>query len=82
MKFNTSNSRHAISCFTGGVYKGLNVSDFSTDDLEYSQNHLRILSGLYGLLKPLDLMQPYRLEIELNYKLTKEKIYMSFRTIK
>ena len=50
-------------CFTGDVYKGLNVDDFSIDDLEYSQNHLRILSGLYGLLRPLDLIKAYRLEM-------------------
>ena len=61
--FNIMNSRHAISCFTGDVYKGLNVDDFSIDDLEYSQNHLRILSGLYGLLRPLDLIKAYRLEM-------------------
>jgi len=76
--FNTSNSRHAISCFTGGVYKGLNVSDFSTDDLEYSQNHLRILSGLYGLLKPLDLMQPYRLEMGTKLQTNKGKNLYEF----
>ena len=50
--FNITNSRHAISCFTGDVYKGLDVNSFSSDDLLYSQDHLRILSGLYGVLKP------------------------------
>ena len=61
--FNLNNSRHAIYCFTGDVYKGLDVNSFSLEDLEYSQDHLRILSGLYGLLRPLDLMKPYRLEM-------------------
>ena len=66
--FNLTNSRHAISCFTGDVYKGLDVNSFSSDDLEYSQDHLRILSGLYGVLRPLDLMKPYRLEIGVKLK--------------
>lgn len=68
MDFNYENSRHAIGCFTGDVYKGLNIDDFTQDDLKYSQNHLRILSGLYGILKPLDLMKPYRLEMGVKLK--------------
>lgn len=60
---NTECCKPAISVFKGDVYQGLNISSFSLDDLYYSQSHLRILSGLYGLLKPLDLMQPYRLEM-------------------
>lgn len=57
------NAKQAISAFSGDVYVGLNESDFTAQDYEYSQDHLRILSGLYGVLKPLDLMQPYRLEM-------------------
>ncbi len=57
------NSRQALLAFKGDVYTGLAVEDFSEADLEYAQSHLRILSGLYGLLRPLDLMQPYRLEM-------------------
>ena len=53
----------ALTVFTGEVYKGLDVSTFSKQDFEYAQERLVILSGLYGVLKPLDLMYPYRLEM-------------------
>ncbi len=59
----TDNARQAILAFKGDVYTGLDAQSFSEQDFEYAQNHLRMLSGLYGLLKPLDLMQPYRLEM-------------------
>ena len=49
--------------FNGDVYSGLDSNSFSEDDFNFSQQHFRILSGLYGLLKPLDLMQAYRLEM-------------------
>ena len=62
-QFDFDNSRQAIFAFKGDVYTGLDAESLSEDDLEYAQNHLRMLSGLYGLLKPLDLMQPYRLEM-------------------
>jgi|TARA_B100001741_G_C16465803_1_gene557501 cytoplasmic iron level regulating protein YaaA (DUF328/UPF0246 family) len=62
-EFNLSNSRQALFCFKGGVYKGLDVDTFSNDDLLYSQKSLRIISGLHGILKPFDLIQPYRLEM-------------------
>jgi uncharacterized protein len=61
--FTPDNARPAILAFTGDVYVGLDVKSFSQDDLMYAQNHMRILSGLYGLLRPLDLMQAYRLEM-------------------
>ncbi len=61
--FNKSNAKPAIFAFTGDVYRGLDVSQFSQEDIKYAQQHFRILSGLYGLLRPLDLMQPYRLEM-------------------
>ncbi len=57
------NARPALLAFKGDVYTGLAVADFSDADLAFAQAHLRILSGLYGLLRPLDLMQPYRLEM-------------------
>ena len=66
--FNNSNSRQSILCFKGGVYIGLDVDSFSEVDLLYSQNTLRILSGLHGLLKPLDLIKPYRLEMGTSLK--------------
>ncbi|GJH41936.1 peroxide stress protein YaaA [Pasteurella canis] len=59
----TQNARAAIYAFKGDVYTGLDVESLSHQDVEFAQQHLRMLSGLYGLLKPLDLMQPYRLEM-------------------
>ncbi|HDZ08637.1 peroxide stress protein YaaA [Pseudohongiella sp.] len=61
--FDTSNARQAIYAFTGDVYLGLDAHALTQKDMAYAQNHVRILSGLYGLLRPLDLMQPYRLEM-------------------
>ncbi|MFC3024551.1 peroxide stress protein YaaA [Vibrio zhugei] len=62
-QFDFDNARQAIFAFKGDVYTGLDATSLSMDDLHYAQDHLRMLSGLYGLLKPLDLMQPYRLEM-------------------
>ena len=61
--FNLNNAKQAALAFQGDVYKGMEADTFSDEDLAFAQNHLRILSGLYGLLKPLDLIQPYRLEM-------------------
>jgi cytoplasmic iron level regulating protein YaaA (DUF328/UPF0246 family) len=61
--FTTDNARQAILAFKGDVYTGLEAETLSDADFDYAQDHLRMLSGLYGLLKPLDLMQPYRLEM-------------------
>tara|TARA_B110000037_G_scaffold149579_1_gene168830 strand:- start:351 stop:1121 length:771 start_codon:yes stop_codon:yes gene_type:complete len=58
-----SNSKPAILTFNGDAYLGLNAKDFSENDLSYAQDHLRMLSGLYGILRPLDLIQAYRLEM-------------------
>ena len=60
---NPNNSNPAVSCFEGDVYKELKVDEFSVDELQYLQNHVRILSGLYGILRPFDLIQAYRLEM-------------------
>ncbi|MAG67521.1 peroxide stress protein YaaA [Pseudomonas sp.] len=57
------NAKQALLAFKGDVYTGLNAEDFNADDFAFAQQHLRMLSGLYGLLRPLDLMQPYRLEM-------------------
>lgn len=62
-EFNTENSKQALLAFKGDVYTKIDVDTYSIEDFEFAQNHLRILSGLYGLLKPLDLIQPYRLEM-------------------
>jgi len=61
--FTPDNAKQALLAFKGDVYTGLNASDFSEQDFDYAQKHLRMLSGLYGILRPLDLMQPYRLEM-------------------
>lgn len=62
-RFTEKNSRAAILAFMGDVYEGMQASTFSAADHDYAQEHLRILSGLYGLLRPLDRLQPYRLEM-------------------
>lgn len=61
--FNTDNARPAVFAFRGDVYTGLKVEDFDGSQLERAQQQLRILSGLYGVLRPLDMMMPYRLEM-------------------
>lgn len=57
------NAKQAIHAFNGDVYQGLDAASLAADDLAFAQQHLRILSGLYGLLRPLDLIQPHRLEM-------------------
>ena len=61
--FNTKNAKQAMLAFKGDVYTGLDAESFSEEDFQFAQEHLRILSGMYGLLRPLDLMQAYRLEM-------------------
>jgi len=61
--FRPDNARQALFAFKGDVYLGLDAASMGQADAEFAQDHLRILSGLYGLLRPLDLMQPYRLEM-------------------
>lgn len=61
--FTTDNAKQAVLTFNGDVYQGLQASQFKARDLAFAQDHLRILSGLYGVLRPLDLMQAYRLEM-------------------
>lgn len=58
-----NNARPAALAFNGDVYEGLKASTFSDPDWDFAQQHIRILSGLYGVLRPLDLLQPYRLEM-------------------
>lgn len=71
--FTPQNAKQAILTFKGDVYTGLNADDLSEDDLQFAQEHLRILSGLYGLLKPLDLIQSYRLEMGSRFEVTAKK---------
>jgi len=61
--FAPDNAKQAVLAFNGDVYSGLAAERFTADDFRYAQKHLRILSGLYGLLRPMDLMQAYRLEM-------------------
>jgi cytoplasmic iron level regulating protein YaaA (DUF328/UPF0246 family) len=63
LPFNETNAKASIFAFKGDVYTGLEAESLSENDLKFAQNHLSILSGLYGLLRPLDLMQAYRLEM-------------------
>jgi cytoplasmic iron level regulating protein YaaA (DUF328/UPF0246 family) len=63
LPFTSDNSRQALLTFKGDVYQGIKVEDYTDSDIRFAQAHLRILSGLYGLLRPLDLIQPYRLEM-------------------
>jgi hypothetical protein len=62
-KFTAKNAKQAVLAFNGDVYEGLDAKTLSPDDLAWTQAHVCILSGLYGVLRPLDWMQPYRLEM-------------------
>lgn len=62
-KFTERNARQAVLAFAGDVYDGLQARQLGPADLDWAQQHLRVLSGLYGVLRPLDWMQPYRLEM-------------------
>jgi cytoplasmic iron level regulating protein YaaA (DUF328/UPF0246 family) len=61
--FTQENAKQAIYAFMGDVYEGLDATSLTKPNIKYAQKHLRIISGLYGLLRPLDLIQPYRLEM-------------------
>lgn len=61
--YDRKNAKQAILAFKGHVYHGMKAFEFEEHEMEYAQEHVRILSGLYGLLRPLDLIQPYRLEM-------------------
>ncbi len=76
--FTPDNAKQAILAFKGDVYSGLDASSFNGNDFQFAQQHLRILSGLYGLLRPLDLMQPYRLEMGRKIETTQGKNLYQF----
>lgn len=63
LPFETANARPAVYAFSGDVYRGMDIYTLPKEKIKHLQDTLRILSGLYGILKPLDLMQPYRLEM-------------------
>jgi cytoplasmic iron level regulating protein YaaA (DUF328/UPF0246 family) len=77
-QFTKDNSRPAIYAFAGDVYRGLEAYQLNKSEIDYAQDHLRILSGLYGLLKPMDLIQAYRLEMGIGLKVGKHKNLYSF----
>ncbi|MEZ5758468.1 MAG: peroxide stress protein YaaA [Emcibacteraceae bacterium] len=76
--FTLTNSRQAILAFKGDTYIGLDAETLSEDDMNYAQDHLRILSGLYGILRPLDLMQAYRLEMGCGIKIPRRRNLYDF----
>ncbi len=78
LPFNQENAKQAALTFDGGVYSGLKADTFSEKDFTFAQDHLRILSGLYGILKPLDLIQPYRLEMGVGFQNPKGKNLYAF----
>lgn len=78
LPFTPENAKQALLVFKGEVYNGLKADTLNPDDVDYAQNHLLILSGLYGALRPLDLMQPYRLEMGTKLKNKKGKDLYAF----
>ncbi|GGG52392.1 UPF0246 protein [Croceivirga lutea] len=76
--FSPDNARPAVYAFSGDVYQGLDAYTIQEDKLDKLQDTLRILSGLYGILKPLDLMQPYRLEMGTQLKIGRKKNLYEF----
>ena len=76
--FNNENARPAVYTFDGDVYSGLDVYTLKSEKINALQNSVRILSGLYGILKPLDLIQPYRLEMSTKFQINKNKNLYDF----
>ena len=76
--FTPENAKQSVLAFKGDVYTGLEAESMSEKDLQWAQNHLRILSGLYGVLRPLDLMQPYRLEMGTKFENNRGKNLYEF----
>lgn len=66
--FTLANAKQSIDSFKGDVYQGLDAATFTDDDIQFAQKSIRILSGFYGLLRPLDLIQPYRLEMGVRFQ--------------
>jgi cytoplasmic iron level regulating protein YaaA (DUF328/UPF0246 family) len=77
-KFSASNSKQAVLAFNGDVYEGLDAKTLKPAQLDWAQQHVCILSGLYGVLRPLDWMQPYRLEMGTALSTTKGKNLYQF----
>lgn len=77
-EFSVENSRPALLTFNGEVYRGVDAKSFSESELTFAQDHLRLLSGLHGLLKPLDSIQPYRLEMGTSISIGRKKNLYQF----
>ena len=77
-KFTDENSKPAVYAFNGDVYDGFDVKSLNSKAIDFAQDHVRILSGLYGALRPLDLMQPYRLEMGTSFKNARGKDLYAF----
>ena len=73
-----SNAKQALIAFRGDIYSGMEVDDYKIKDFNFAQKHVRILSGLYGILRPLDLIQPYRLEMATKLATTRGKNMYDF----
>lgn len=69
LPFTPNNAKQAVFAYDGEVFRGLNPTAFTSEEIDYLQSHLRLFSGLYGMLRPLDLIQPYRLEISTKLKM-------------
>jgi len=78
LPFTSDNARQAIYAFSGDVYRGLDAYSISEEKLDILQDTVRIISGLYGLLKPMDLIQPYRLEMGTKFPVGKHKNLYEF----
>lgn len=78
LPFTPQNSKQALLCFKGDVYNGLDAASLLPEEIDFAQKHLRTLSGLYGILRPLDLMQAYRLEMGIPLKSGKRKNLYEF----
>lgn len=78
LPFHEKNATPAVYSYTGEVFRGLKAESFSEKDMSFAQDHLRILSGFYGVLRPLDLIQPYRLEMALGISAGKAKNLYDF----
>ena len=78
LPFTPNNARQAIYAFSGDAYRGLDAYSISEEKLDILQHTVRIISGLYGLLKPMDLIQPYRLEMGTKFPVGKHKNLYEF----
>jgi cytoplasmic iron level regulating protein YaaA (DUF328/UPF0246 family) len=74
----TKDIKPAVFAFVGDTYKGLDISSYSKNNIDYAQDHLHILSGLYGVLRPLDELKPYRLEMGTRFKFGENKNLYDF----